>query len=253
MKKIALIIFALLLGITLISCDETTTDPIIEEEIGNLQINSTPSGATITLDGENTQQVTPFMFAGRDAGTYVVKLQLAGYLDTTITTEIIKDQTTTLDITLAPVVEYFSTPVKIWETTGTDATQPSGLDLSSGDAFGTSDATNNDKIDLYYFSSSDGSTFLVQSAHLNANMTRETFFKVAAASDIEDGADSDVKDGTWVDSMSDREANYVFLYDEDGHYSKLKIVNFGGGTGPGDPSWVEVAWYYNTVSESVVF
>ena len=39
-------------------------------------------------------------------------------------------------------------------------------------------------------------------------------------------------------------SNYVFLYDHDGHYSKLKIVNSGGGV-PGEPAWVEVQWYYN--------
>ncbi|MCJ7553075.1 MAG: hypothetical protein MUO34_04250, partial [Ignavibacteriaceae bacterium] len=50
--------------------------------------------------------------------------------------------------------------------------------------------------------------------------------------------------GTWTDNIGDREANYVFLYDHDGNYSKLKIVNFGGGT-PNNPAWVEVQWYYN--------
>ncbi|MDZ7626414.1 MAG: hypothetical protein U5J96_18460 [Ignavibacteriaceae bacterium] len=46
--------------------------------------------------------------------------------------------------------------------------------------------------------------------------------------------------------MDDREPNYVFLYDHDGHYSKIKIVSWGGGV-PGEPAWVEVQWYYNEV------
>lgn len=127
------------------------------------------------------------------------------------------------------------------------------MELSSGDAFGISDTDNMGKIDLYYFSSSDGSTFLVQSAHSNTNMTRETYFMVSSGADLEDGADSEVKNSSWVNSIGDREDNYVFLYDADGHYSKLKIVDYGGGSGPGDPSWVDVSWMYNTVSGSVVF
>ncbi len=254
MKKITLILVAILLGIAFISCDDTTTDPIVEEELGNLQVNSTPAGATITLNGEtDAAWKTPFLFAARDVGTYEITLQLEGFVDTTFSVDIVKDQTTTVNITMMPVVTYFSTPVRIWETTGTTVEQPSGLDLSSGNAYGTSDADNRGNIDLYYFSSSDGSTFLVQSAHLNSNMTRQTFFKVGSSTDLQDGVDSPREDGTWGDSMSDRETNYVFLYDADGHYSKLKIINFGGGTGPGDPSWVEVSWIYNTVTDNILF
>ena len=44
--------------------------------------------------------------------------------------------------------------------------------------------------------------------------------------------------------MNDRETNYVFLYDNDGNYSKAKISGFGGGT-PGNPDWVELNWLYN--------
>lgn len=49
----------------------------------------------------------------------------------------------------------------------------------------------------------------------------------------------------WTDYMSDRESNYVFLYDEDGHYSKLIITDYHTGSGFGDPSWIEVQWIYN--------
>ena len=52
--------------------------------------------------------------------------------------------------------------------------------------------------------------------------------------------------------MDDRETNYVFLYDHDGHYSKIKIVNYGGGN-PGDPAWVEVQWLYNKTLGDVRF
>ena len=44
--------------------------------------------------------------------------------------------------------------------------------------------------------------------------------------------------------MRDTQTNYVFLYDDDGHYSKMKITNRGGGSGS-DPAWVEITWIYN--------
>ena len=77
-------------------------------------------------------------------------------------------------------------------------------------------------------------------------MNRETYFYVGNASDLNDGVDSPAKDNSWTTSMSDREANYVFLLDNDGNYSKLKISSFGGGT-PGNPAWVELQWIYKTV------
>jgi hypothetical protein len=49
-------------------------------------------------------------------------------------------------------------------------------------------------------------------------------------------------------TLDDRESNYVFLYDQDGHYSKIKIVSFGGTGTLGDPAWVKVQWYYNNTA-----
>ena len=221
-------------------------------QLGMLNVSSTPAGADIYINGENTGEVTPSSFTLEDDNYFVV-LKLESYADTTYLTQIANGGTSIVDIVLQPLYTRFSTPVRIWETTGTTVEQPSGLDLSSGMAFGTSDAANRDSIDIYYFSSSDGSTFLVQSSHLNANMNRETFFKVGSSSNLNDGTDSPVKDSGWGNSMSDRESNYVFLYDEDGHYSKLKIASFGGGSGPGDPAWVELEWIYSQAVDNVLF
>jgi hypothetical protein len=58
--------------------------------------------------------------------------------------------------------------------------------------------------------------------------------------------------GTWTDNIRDTEDNYVFLFDDDGHYSKLKIVNRGGGQ-PGNPAWVEVQWWYNSLPDDTRF
>lgn len=252
MKKIIFLSLVFLLGVFIISCDDTTTDPILPDT-GNIVVNSTPQGAQIWLDDVNTNQVTPHTFADKDVAVYKVTLKLENYADTTLFVDVVKDQDATINPTLKPLYQNFSTPVRIWETTGTTAAQPSGLDLSTGSAYGTSDVANRGNIDIYYFSSSDGTTFLVQSSHLNANMTRETFFKIGTASNLSDGVDSPAKDATWATAMTDREANYVFLYDADGNYSKLKIANFGGGTGPGDPAWVELIWIYNKAKDNRLF
>jgi len=138
-------------------------------------------------------------------------------------------------------------PVKIYETFGTDASQPSGLDLSSGDTWGVS-SDSSGLIDIYYFSDSSRTLFLVQSADLNPGLIRKTIFQVGSGDNIFDGEDSPDKTiGTWTNNISDTTTtNYVFLYDHDGHYSKLKIVNSGGGVA-GEPAWIQVLWYYNEI------
>ncbi len=251
MKKLSLILLALLISIAFISCDDTATDPV--DVTGTIFVDSAPQGAEIWLDDVNTNKFTPATITA-DEGVRTVTLKLEGFEDLTLTVSVESgNESIVSSNTLVALSVYFSTPVRIWETTGTTAAQPSGLDLSTGDAFGTSDADNRGNIDLYYFSSSDGSTFLVQSAHINANMTRETFFKVGSATDLEDGIDSETKDTNWTNSINDSETNYVFLYDADGHYSKLKIVELHLGSGPGDPSWVEVVWVYNSVQDNTTF
>lgn len=71
-----------------------------------------------------------------------------------------------------------------------------------------------------------GQGFLLQRADLNPNLIRETNFFVGDSENLFDEEDSpDKNDGTWTNNIDDREANYIFLYDHDDHYSKLKIVN----------------------------
>jgi hypothetical protein len=131
-------------------------------------------------------------------------------------------------------------PKRLYETLGTGVNEPSGLDLSSGNAWGVS-SDSSGLVDIYY--SSTG--FLVQSADLYTGLIRETDFLVGSATNLFDGVDSPFRNtGTWTNNIDDREPNYVFLYDHDGYYSKLKIVNWGGGV-IGEPAWVEVQWYFN--------
>ncbi len=186
--------------------------------------------------------VTPDTVEGVTEGLRTVTLKLQDYYDTTFTISVTGDQTSVVGpiVLVTDIVTALYGPVRIYETIGTTAIQPSGLDLSSGNAWGVS-SDSSGLVDIYY--SSTG--FLVQSAHLASNLVRETDFLVGTASNIFDGVDSPLRNtGTWTDNIPDTETNYVFLYDHDGNYSKLKIVNMGGGT-PNNPAWVEVQWYYN--------
>lgn len=252
MKK--LLLYALIFGmIALFSACDEESDPVEPADTtGELFLSSVPAGAEIWVEGVNTGLATPDTVMDVDEGIVNYTLKLANYEDYSASVSVTGGQISVVsDIALTPIIVEFG-PVKLWETTGTTAQQPSGLDLSTGDAFGISDTDNNGTIDIYYYSSSDGTTYLVQSADISSRMDRVTKFLVTTASDLNDGEDAPAVDGTWTDSMNDEETNYVFLYDADGNFSKLKIVAMGGGT-PGDPSWIEVTYKYNTATGSQVF
>jgi hypothetical protein len=195
----------------------------------------------------NTTKVTPDTLKNIDEGVHNVTLKLQEYRDTTFAVSVSSGQTSVVtNITLvSDIIKSLYGPVRIYETSGTNASQPSGLDLSSGEAWGVS-SDSSGLVDIYYSTAGTGGQgFLVQSADLYPNLIRQTIFQVGPATNLFDGEDSpDRNTGTWTNNIGDREANYVFLYDHDGHYSKLKIVNSGGGV-PGEPAWVEVQWYYN--------
>ena len=224
--------------------------PVALTSLGSIVVLSEPVGATILLGGTATGQVTPATLDGLTAGTYEVTVRLANFEDFSQTVTVTDGSQANVNADLTPVYAAFST-VRIWETTGTSAAQPSGLDLSTGSTYGIS-TDNRVDVDIYYFSASDGSSFLVNSASKHSNMTRETFFVNGGATNLNDGADSPAKTNSWAQEMGDRETNYFFLYDQDGHYTKLKITGFGGG-GPGEPAWVELQYIYNTAQESRKF
>jgi len=239
-KLIFLLIIPLMMLIT--SCD--SDDPITQTPKGSIYLTSSPAGAAIWIDGSNTFNTTPYTINDVNQGVRSVTLKLQDYRDTTFTISVTGGQTSVVGpvVLVSNIVITLFGPVKIYETSGTSASQPSGLDLSTGLAHGVSSPEAN-LVDIYY--SSDG--YLVQSADLYGTLIRETdFFVSISGTNLFDEVDSPLRNtGTWTKNIGDRENNYVFLYDHDGHYSKLKIVNWGGGN-PGDPAWVEVQWYYNT-------
>lgn len=248
MKKLLLIPIVLLLGLFIVSCEDTTTGPDgTTPTTGNLAVVSTPVGAQIWVDGTNTGKVTPDTVKNLSAGTHALTLKLDGYKDTAQSSiSITAGSTTTRTITLTRAASTFG-PVRLWETIGTTVAQPSGLDLSTGTAYGIS-SVDKDKVDIFY--SSTG--FVVRSANGASGMTRVTSFFTTFETNLNDGVDSPAATGSWATSMADGLSQYAFLFDNDQHYSKLKIINRGGGT-PGSPAWVEVQFIYNEQANSRVF
>jgi PEGA domain len=244
MKKLIFLLTILLAGLLIVSCD--SNDTVTPSEPGSIYITSNPSGAQIWLDGDSTSFTTPDTVTNVDEGVHEVTIKLRDYNDTTFSISVTAGEMSVVG-PIALILNINTTlygPVTIYEITGTNASQPSGLDLSSGIPYGVSSAQNG-LVDIYYYSDSQGNTYLIQSADLYPGLIRQTKFHVGSSTDLLDKVDSPLRNaGTWTDNMSDREDNYVFLYDHDGHYSKLIISDFGGGN-PGDPAWVEVYWFYN--------
>ncbi len=109
-------------------------------------------------------KTTPDTVKDLDAAVYSVTLKLTDYSDTTFSVSVSSGQTSVVT-NIALVSNMMTTlygPVRIYETTGTTAQQPSGLDLSSGEAWGIS-SDSSGLVDIYYTSTG----FLVQSAHLS--------------------------------------------------------------------------------------
>ncbi len=242
MKKLIHLFVITIAALIISSCNSTDNNVVNPPDPGSIYVSSNPAGAQIWLDGVNKSLTTPDTITNVDKGVHTVTLKLQDYADTSFSISVNSGEMSVVsNVELSSNI--FTTlfgPIKIYETSGTTTSQPSGLDLSTGTAYGVS-SSQSDSVDIYY--SSTG--YLVQSADLYPSLIRVTAFFVGSSTNLFDGVNSQLRNnGTWTNNIGDRESNYVFLYDHDGHYSKLKIVNWGGGV-PGEPAWVEVQWYYN--------
>jgi hypothetical protein len=241
MKKLILLLLITFITLLVTSCN-SKNDPVTPTPQGNIYLTSNPAGAQIWMDGTNTSKITPDTVKNVDEASHSITLKLQEFSDTTFSVSVSGGQTSVVAtvVLVSNILATLYGPARIYETAGTNTGQPSGLDLSSGKAWGVS-SDSSSLVDIYYSSSG----YLIQSADLYPNLIRQTYFFITSNANLFNGEDSPLKNtGTWTNSITDTMSNYVFLYDHDGHYSKLKIVNSGGGV-PGEPAWVEVQWYYN--------
>jgi hypothetical protein len=242
MKKFTFFLIILSLSVLFYSCDSSTTEPTGSSK-GSIYLTSIPAGAAIWLNGTNQSKVTPDSVTNLDAGTFQITLKLSGYKDTTFSVNVTAGVKTPKNVVLTSSLQTKTFgPVRVYETTGTTASQPSGLILSTGTAVSTSNAG----MDIYY---NTNSTFTVH--EIKSSSSRGAFFKIGNSTNLTDGIASQVKDGSWTSTMSDEETNYVFVYDADHHYSKIKITNVSSITE--SPAWVEIQGIYNKTADDPRF
>jgi len=260
MKKLFVLPIILLLSLFIMSCEDTTTGPDgTTPTTGNLYIQSTPTGAQIwyvkgtTGTPVNSGKVTPDTLKSLDLSPYTIVLKHDGYKDTTFTMNVTAAQTTSKSVALSSNLLSFA-GTQIWESLA-PITEPSGLILKNGSASGiSSSATNRLLVDIYYSSTN----YNIRSAHnYGSGLTRQTFFKAGLSNNMNDELDASVKDGTWISDLpagSDRDSTkYYFVYDQDKHYSKIKVVGWGGGTGGTDYAWTRIQIIYNSDIDDVRF
>jgi len=94
--RCVLLCLAALVGaaLPLLSCDTDKT--------GFIQVNSTPAGAAISLDGVSTGYTTNYTLANVDVGTHTITLKLSGYDDFVQGVSVVAGQTATVTASLTP-------------------------------------------------------------------------------------------------------------------------------------------------------
>jgi hypothetical protein len=69
---------------------------------GSIQVNSTPTGAKVYLDGSDSGKTTNCTLADVSAGSHAIKLVKDGYVDYSGSAAVTAGQTATVDVTLTP-------------------------------------------------------------------------------------------------------------------------------------------------------
>lgn len=93
MKKLLLNLMLITLALlAIVSCDT-----IFGPDVGNIEIDSYPDGASIFLNGENTGHQTPYTFNDKESGEYTVQLTLNNYISYEEKISVEKDETEIVD------------------------------------------------------------------------------------------------------------------------------------------------------------
>jgi len=125
MKKKSILILSLIITALILIAGCTSTTPTT----GIIEVNSTPAGAKIYLDGVDTGMATPFTFTNKEAGTYVIKLDVFHYEIWEETVTVIANETTYLN----PLLTFASTQYITLQpgSEGKDATISNSLPASN--------------------------------------------------------------------------------------------------------------------------
>lgn len=137
------------------SCKETPTTPELPSfDFGLIQVNSTPTGAEIYLDGNNTGKKTNALLTNVSVGSHIIKLVKEQYQDWEYTINVSKDANTRVNVVLR--VDIIPKLISPEEGAVLDNGQQDGKDDIVWD-FDWSDVTGTTKYNLYV--KHTGSTF----------------------------------------------------------------------------------------------
>ncbi len=225
---------------------------ILIQSTGSIRLYSSPTGVQIWKSGVNTNKITPDSLTALSIGDYSITLKLYGYKDTTFALSVVGGKATSKQValTIMPLLIDAYSNIRLYEKSGSGF---SGLILATGTrALSTGSTT-----DLFYDGTSGKDSIYSQHLRSPSSASRYTDFFKGSASDLNDGVDASLysySSGLWKYAMSASVGNYYFIYDHDFHYSKIKVVAVGGGTGPTDPDkWVDVSYKYNKTSKDTRF
>jgi hypothetical protein len=98
MKKKSILVLSLIMTVLILIVGCTSTTPTT----GIIEVNSSPAGAKIYLDGVDTGMATPFTITNVEAGTYVIKLDKIYYKIWEETVIVVANETTYLN----PLLTY---------------------------------------------------------------------------------------------------------------------------------------------------
>jgi len=83
--------------------ETTNVHATLSQATGAISVTSTPSGASISLDGVPIRGITPYTIPNVDPGYHTIKLTLAGYQDWTETVSVTAGKTVKIGATLASI------------------------------------------------------------------------------------------------------------------------------------------------------
>lgn len=74
--------------------------PLTVSAVGNISVNSSPSGSSVYLDGTSTGTTTPAKIESVTSGSHIILLRLTGYQDYTQSVTVSDNETSTVSATL---------------------------------------------------------------------------------------------------------------------------------------------------------
>ena len=221
----ALLVFTLLYSVGCQSIPEPV-DYVVKR--GGIYVTSIPIGAEIWVDGKNSFKITPDSVYDLESGVYNITLKHWGFLDTTHKFTVTKGSCVKDSNNIVPS-QYIDTvgPATIYCFSMTGEPKSSGIVLSTGKAF---NLTKKDSVDFFFGFDGKDSLFLSPNLFSEESVVhkRKSYFLKTSNKDLLDSTSVPKPytsgDPDWTDRIIVATDYYFYVYDYDGHYSKIKVT-----------------------------